>query len=321
MVRTKYYPDSALLNRLASVPPKSEVAIVVGCPLVAPTKPCAAGVPNVMGMIMFVRQEFIREPSLLKLFDEALKDVANPYQAAISFLQAYRGQEAVNQVIQKAVLSATNTKTRNTLPLNENRCKEMEEDLAAWKLSPGVEALGKIVSLQPSTFTTIITSNFDPLIEVSIQKAGGKCRKTILHDDGDIGQSVGGGCHVIHTHGYWYHFDTLHTVAQISRKRPKFEESLLSILKGKIVVVLAYGGWNDVFTRTLARLSGDATTFPQICWAFREKDPTISRKLKKILRPSVHRGRAIYYTGVDCHHFLPELAELLHNPSYPSLVA
>src|SRR5437667_239493 len=72
-----------------------------------------------------------------------------------------------------------------------------------------------------SQISPVLTTNFDPLIEVALRRAGGSPVRTVLEIDGrfdlthvDIGQ------HIVHLHGYWSDGDTLHTPDQLERPRP-----------------------------------------------------------------------------------------------------
>src|SRR5207253_4932818 len=115
---------------------------------------------------------------------------------------------------------------------------------------------------------SILTTNFDPLIEVAIQRAGGHYFRTMLHSDGNISQTEGNGCHVIHLHGYWHGCDTLHTTRQLSHPRPHLKDSLTHLLRNKLVVVCAYGAWDDAFTEALMDVVRDDTAYPEVIWTF-----------------------------------------------------
>src|SRR5258708_6192568 len=131
-------------------------------------------------------------------------------------------------------------------------CEELEKDLTGWGISPGCAALGTLVARFPSSFgQAVLTSNFDPLVEISIQRAGGAVRRTVLHGDGSVGESSGQGCNVVHFHGDWVRSDTLHTSTQLWQHRPRLIGSLTKLLREHTVVVIGYGGWSDVFTHTL----------------------------------------------------------------------
>jgi len=184
----------------------------------------------------------------------------------------------------------------------------MEMDGRGWALSPATENLGRLAADFPQMFgKSNLTTNFDPLIEVAIRRAGGSYFKTALHTDGNLLQTEGNGCHVVHLHGYWYGADTLHTGRQLGQSRPRLKASLAAVLRSKLVVVCAYSGWDDSFTDTLMEVVRDDSAFPEIMWAFHASEPVVNDSLTQRLLPGMDRGRVNLYSGVNCHSFFPEL--------------
>jgi tetratricopeptide (TPR) repeat protein len=183
-------------------------------------------------------------------------------------------------------------------------------DIQGWILNPGTENLGKLAARYPSRFgTSILTTNFDPLIEVAIRRAGGHYFRTILHSDGNLSQTEGIGCHVIHLHGGWYGSDTLHTARQLAHPRPRLKDSLHHLMRHRLVVVCAYGGWDDAFTEALMEVVRDDTAYPEVVWTFHPCKPDVSEALAKRLEPGLDRGRVNLYAGIDCNQFFPKLHE------------
>ena len=95
--------------------------------------------------------------------------------------------------------------------------------------------------------------------------------RTMLHADGNLSQTEGTGCHVIHLHGYWYGSDTLHTARQLGQSCPRLKASLSSLLRNKLVVVCAYGGWDDAFTEALMDVVRDDTAHPETLYVLLEQ--------------------------------------------------
>jgi hypothetical protein len=157
----------------------------------------------------------------------------------------------------------------------------------------------------------VLTTNFDPLVELSVRRARGRAFSTVLHGDGSLEQSRGEGCHVVHVHGYWHGTDTLHAPLQLGQDRPQLRASLARLLNHRTLVVIAYGGWDDIFTRTLEDVTADLGAFPDVLWCFYDRDPerirSTNARLFEQLRPAIGRHRAAFYAGIDCHAFLPEL--------------
>lgn len=311
-----FFTKDALLDRLTDGVKNSgrPVVFLVGSAITAPVSDTSAGVPNVSGVIELIRKEFTadRQAEL----DDVLSVASNRYQEAFSFLLARRGQNVVNNVIKKAVWKARKTIPGDTSSApyvpdsstSEQMCIEFDEEFIAWSLTPAVESLGKLAAYQPEIFgQCVLTTNFDPLIEVAIGAAGGRQYRTSVHRDGNLSQTSASGCHVIHLHGYWHGGDTLHTPRQLTQDRPRLKASLSHILRSKTLVVCGYGGWDDVFTKTLIELIQDDRETPEVIWTFLGDGSQVDQRLLKSLQPGLDRGAVTLYCGVNCHEFLPLL--------------
>ena len=167
----------------------------------------------------------------------------------------------------------------------------------------------------------MLTTNFDPLIGVGTSRHGGKHYRTVLHSDGALGQTAADGTHIVHLHGYWHGADTLHTPLQRRSPRPQLAKSLARILEGSTLVVVGYGGWDDVMTGTLIETVKDSTNSAEIMWAFHQSDPDRIAKsneaLLEALKPGIGRGRVSLCAGIDCGHLFDAVIERL-EPNYPA---
>lgn len=203
------YDEAALLERLTSGIQRSNQSVIflVGSALTAPSQAGVPGVPNVQGVIELIKAEF--DATQQVEFERELSANTNKYQAAFSFLLGRRGQQAANQVIKQAVWQArslASTRLAHSFSLGANTpddvFRSLDTDLDGWNLTPGVQAIGGLVARYPDQFgRAILTTNFDPLLSVSISRSGGAFFRTILHRDGNLSQTEGTGCHVIHLHG------------------------------------------------------------------------------------------------------------------------
>src|SRR5208282_2926155 len=52
----------------------------------------------------------------------------------------------------------------------------------------------------------------------------------------------------------------------------------------------------------------DDRSSPDVLWTFKGSSPNLRPGLLEQLEPGFNRGRVTFYTGVDCHEFLPQLA-------------
>lgn len=317
----QFFESDALLYRLTAALTETdkEVVFVVGAPLSAPFEG-APGVADVNGVIDLIRREFSASPPRLARLDKAILSGENKYQAAFDFLYGHAGQDAANRVIRKAVIQALGPKDaenklgQSLTRLSDNELSAIDKDASVWSLNPGLEALGALLARYPSRFgSLVVTSNFDPLIEVAIRRHDGAAWRTSLTGDGSIFLSSAPGSQVIHIHGYWHSSDTLHTQRQLLRQRPTLLRDLQAALHNKLVVVMAYGGWPDVFTGALEDIIHNETLLPEVLWAFYGNDPNIPPHLTNLMERGLERGRITLYKGVDCHQFLPALYEEWDN--------
>ncbi|WP_443697191.1 P-loop NTPase [Pseudomonas sp.] len=263
------------------------------------------------------KQVKTRRQKSLPAFEQVIKDKsgAELYQTALRWLQGNVSQHAVNAVIGDAVRGARKPGANSAFP--------EDGEPAEWHLPQGTMQLAELVNRFPDDFPgPILTTNFDPLLSLAIRAAGGRSQRRIVDGDGNIGreaESDPGTRTVAHLHGYWRASDTLHTPAQLTALRPRLKASLQSILRKKTLVVVAYSGWDDVFTSALAEILLDEDTPLDVLWCFRENDPqlvaTRYARLIERMQPAIARGVFRAYGGVDCHHIFGEvMAEQTSSP-------
>ena len=318
-----FYGESALISRLTRALQKrcQEVVFLVGSPLSAATIPGGFGVPSVDGIIAMIREEFLGDPEELRQFDLEIQSAAErKYQAAFRFLQGNRGQPVANEIVRRAVLQARLHRS-STENLTDAGCRLIESELAAWSLSPSTNALGKLVTEYPATFgRAILTTNFDPLIEVAIRRAGGQLFRTTLHADGDLHQTEGDGCRSVHPSAWLL----------VQLRHPQHDETTYpgatapqsisdQSAKGSFACRLrATEAWDDVFTSTLLDLVRDDSAGPEVLWTFRGEHPKVPATLASQLAPGIDRGRVLLYQDIDCNSILPKLLDAWHKLSEPA---
>ncbi|MFM0752610.1 SIR2 family protein [Paraburkholderia strydomiana] len=319
----RFYGVDVLLDRLIHA--QREVVFFFGSALTIPETMDAPGVPNVAGVIGLVEDALRDTPDALAAVLGS-KDLGEVYRDAFAELQARRGQDIANAVIRRAVLQARKPPTLGTPQVeianssNPSALNALDDDVKGWHLRPSIVAIGKLLAKRPGYIgRTVLTTNFDPLIQVAVQAAGETYFRTALSVDGTLGQSRGPGVEVVHLHGYWHGSDTLHVPAQIGQPRPQLKRSLEKLLQNRTLVVMGCGGWDDIFMSCLADLVTDPGLNPDVLWAFYETDPAKIREryphvLTK-LAPAYARSRVQFHSGVDLHAFFPHLWDRLKGSS------
>ena len=278
-------------------------------------------------MLDFVRAEIRDRASFaLAQFESALsgKSGADAYQAAMKWLGVNAGQDAVNEVVAKAVLQARKSTAGECPPRSDGQPED-------WHIPTGTAGLADLVTHGEDRFLgPILTTNFDPLISLGIRKSGGQASRRVLTADGTLVGSAEddpGVRSVVHLHGFWRESDTLHTQAQLTSPRPKLKASLqrLLVAQRRTLIVAAYGGWDDVFTQALVELMNDEQAQLDVIWCFHESDPDqVEQRYGKLLHAmnsAIVLNRFRPFGGIDCHSIFTEILSTLRGMSSPAAVA
>ena len=250
------------------------------------------------------------KPDRFAGFEKAVHGLsgADAYQATMKWLHGSLTQSGVNEVIRKAVLQAR-VNTAGTVFQGDG-------NPADWYLPAGTRGLAALVAGDAARFTgPILTTNFDPLISLSLVDIGLRRRVRVIDADGALpigAEADPGEIDVVHLHGYWQGANTLHTPAQLTSPRPKLNASLRRLLQQRTLVVVAYSGWDDVFTRALADVLQDAEAQVTVLWCFRETDAAVIESkyasLFNKVQGALTSGVLHLYGGVDCHAVFSEMA-------------
>lgn len=307
MVRgVQLFPQDALLSTIQAA--RLPVAVLVGAPLSVDFTDVSKGVPGVDGVCELARAAVEQQNSaVLAQFDDSLRGLegGTAYQKALAFLGGWIGQDAVNDVIRRAVLTACINKTK----FDDVTGAVDDADPADWQLPPGAAQLGRLLVEASHRVTgPVLTTNFDPLVAVGVRAAGGTSARTIVDSDGNLpsdAEDAPGIPRVVHLHGYWRGSDTLHTPAQLTSQRPRLAASLRRLLENRLLIVVGYAGWDDVFTRSLADLLNDDQAALDVLWCFHEDEAALVQarygSLLSKVGGAIARGRFRAYGGIDCH--------------------
>ena len=162
-------------------------------------------------------------------------------------------------VVQHAVLQAH--LPRGDAPgrwerVGPQRGAQLEADLDGWSLPIGVEALGVLLATRPASFGhRILTTTFDPLLEIAIRRADGSAR-TVL--PGRAVDPDPDGVDIVHLHGYWRPVDDTDAPGPLHDP----ERLPVDVLHGEIgpvdlVCVIGYDEPDATFTTALRAATGN----------------------------------------------------------------
>lgn len=238
------------------------------------------------------------------------------YQIAFELLKGLHGPESVNAIVRQAILGARTVPVSGPPP-GPDALAELEASAEGWHLGRAAKALGLIVARHRERFgRVVLTTNFDPLVEIAIRSAGGQGIAVHQLGDGALPTVDPKVTPVVHLHGLW-RSDTLHTPGALTLERTTLQRSLARLYDEVTLVVMGYGGWDDVLMTALADLTEDVGTKAEVLWCFYEDDARrIAERYPAVLDVLAGlRGRASAYAGIDCHAFLPRLRARLDGES------
>lgn len=289
------------------------IALLVGSGLTSPA------VPGVTQIVMSIRKAIDEEDR--SEFDSEISkqdDSGHKYQAAFSFLSRRMPPVMSDRVITASTLNAyKGMRGRDTRP-TLSELAAAERDFDNWILPAGVEALGRIWAGLPTGLRgPVITTNFDPLVEIAIAKAGASAFPRAMDADGTFIHDITLSeiPQVVHLHGFWRESQTLHMATQLTSPRPALGGSLRALLSRYTVVVLGYSGWQDAVMLHLAAIVEEQSARDlDVLWCHYGDDESLDIEFMR--NPSLSNlrramGNVQFYTSVDVNSALPALEEAL----------
>ncbi|MGE9364302.1 SIR2 family protein [Isoptericola nanjingensis] len=233
-------------------------------------------------------------------------DAGEKYRQAATFVKLRMGDDAVAKTIRRAVLRACDDYTRNSglatdLP-GPNACRQLELE-GNWTIPRAHLELAKFYASLPGDIRgPIVTTNFDPFIEMALRRVGlGADSIPVSLDNAPTLDHLKyqTGVPVLHLHGYWTEGSLSNTVAQLSRPQPTVRGLLRQLLTNSTVLVLGYGGWNDSFTRALNERVIERDLYEsEICWATYSNNVAEAQNIPAIASMAGNPGFNLYL-GID----------------------
>ncbi|MGW5961089.1 hypothetical protein, partial [Methylorubrum thiocyanatum] len=178
-------------------------------------KPVTPGVPLTGEVVEIVARHLGVDPSSLGDYQSAFDKLIESDSKGKATLDLRRA----NLVIREAVLRALRTPDPSLVKASGAQFTALEADPKQWWIPDAYRALALLGAHYPNAMGgMVLTTNFDPLIEVAMTHARSPWLATALHEDGSLQFTWGSGPHVVHLHGHWWNSDTLHTEVQLQTK-------------------------------------------------------------------------------------------------------
>lgn len=244
-------------------------------------------------------------------FDETITPITDPglkYQNAAALLTRQAGEPHVMRAIRTAVLRACRDVREEDVAKvarDEERCREYVKS-GSWHIPIGYQRFARFfAALNGKVRGPIITTNFDPLIEIALREAGVDAIPIPVPTDSaptpeQLREAISQP--VLHIHGYWTGPATSNVPSRITADRPKLDRVLQELLRNSVVLVVGYSGWLDGFMKSLrSRVLNEADLLQaEVLWAAYETDATAVAG-EGVLKELVAAPGFSLYLGVDGH--------------------
>lgn len=293
------------------------IVFVVGSGLALPVDGYN-GVPGTAEIVRRVRSSLSRHHRAELDRQIAGDPQGNHYQLAFESLSPDLADKLIVEVVLDALRDPKLRPAVDDSGGRENTVlTQLEMQPTIWSIRPGLLALGEIFARHREVVKPyVLTTNFDPLIKLALRHHGVDAEKLAAANDTYPGAPERDAM-VVHLHGYWREVDTMHTGEALRHGRPKLKEWLKGdLLRAARVVVLGYGGWDDLLMDCLLEAVPIASQRKiSIDWTFHGKydAAACSRlvvKLSDLAGEHVNR-RITFFENVHADTVLPELARSL----------
>jgi hypothetical protein len=315
--------EAELIEQLvAAAGRQRRIAFVLGSGVSQPDVPGVAGLLDLADRFVADRGE---HPDLVEALRRA-RTARKPVEVYIAYRRAFADWVSAQEfdvVMQHAVLNAHDQEPTQWERLSFQRAVQLENDLRAWTLPPGLAALGALLARGPGRFNfRVFTTNFDPLIEIAIRRAGGLARSVAINRDAMIPDPRVDGITVVHLNGFWRPLTTtddrsaMHDPRELTADRPLLTTSLAEHLREETVCLVGYGGWDDAVTDALRGLAADRSV--DVLWAEHGR-----RVDAQPYGPGpLGSGKpVVYYEGVDSNRLFPALLRAMDSAPAPAVFA
>ena len=316
--------EAELIEQLvATAGRQRRIALVLGSGVTEPEVPGVAVMLDLTDQFVAERGE---SPDLVAALRRVRTAGGSPVETYIGYRREFAtwvSQQEFDIVMQHAVLNAYDQELAQWERISFQRGVQLENDLRAWTLPPGIAALGALLARNPGRFNfRVITTNFDPLIEIAIRRAGGVARTVVINKDAMIPDPPHDGVTVVHINGYWRPATALddrsilHDPGQLTADRALLTTSLAEHLREETVCLVGYGGWDDAVTEALRGLTADRSV--DVLWALHGRR---ADALPDGPGPFGAGKPVAYFEEVDSNRLFPALRRAMDTAPGPAMFA
>ena len=274
-------------------------------------------IADVRSMTVAIKKSFAATDGAAGLEDHlamiGAEDHGSRYRAAFNYLVAVRGPDAADRIVRLAVLQAYIKERDETLSLSADQLQKYESRIDRWAVTQPIRQLAAYLASLPSDRRgVILTTNFDPLLEVALAQLGLTALPISLSDDRGYSalNSPGSAIPIVHLHGYWRFPNTMNQDEQLAQSRPQLARDVMDTLQRQTVVILGYGGWDDLIRAAISQAEAERRTSDfDVAWAINDTpDMALPPVPAQLTRAAP--GRAMVYYNVDVDTLFSEVVDL-----------
>nr|WP_240930913.1 SIR2 family protein [Rhodococcus sp. B10] len=215
------------------------------------------------------------------------------------------GDKAVQRVIRESVLDCCTSISREekSRAINDIGFAKLIERDHDWKIPQATARFAEFYAGLPDLVRgPIVTTNFDPFIEIALRQIGVSAEAVPISFDTvpnaeQLSEKT--ACQILHIHGFWRSNVSLNTISQLTRARPAVSRLVRNMFQNALILAVGYGGWRDAFMSSLEEcIKEDDLYDSELCWAAYDADPTKSLD-NEILGSLDGRSGFTLYVGID----------------------
>jgi hypothetical protein len=326
--------EDALLAQIThSIRDEEQLTLIVGS---GATGPAVPRLPGILGLADRYAKNAGDNGDLTRALEQARREAGSDAPE----IEVYLGYRRVfadwvsgagfDLVAQQAVLEAFRPTDWESSPLAAHGFwvrvdlqlgERAENAVESWQLPPGIEALGRLLVHRPDDFDSrILTTNFDPLLEIAVRLAEGVAITVPVAESGRIGlgNHAENAIRVYHLHGFWRPtaqqngLRLLHDTNALLQPTEEAVQAVAGLISGDRVCVVGYSGWDRWVIDPLRHLSRSREV--RVLWAQHGSDPGPLAAEQQRLRGQL--GNAVsFFTGVDSDRLLTTLVGRLEVPA------
>jgi hypothetical protein len=201
--------------------------------------------------------------------------------------------------------------------------QSLERDLQGWTLPEGVAALGGLVAALPHFVQgQALTTNFDPLLEIAIARAGATAVSVPLQAGApSLVEAPDRAVLVHHLHGFWRADPEggwprlMHDPHYLREHGDQLAQQVSELVTTDMVCVIGHSGWDGIAAEAL-RLTALAGHELTVLWAARAASgaQALEDRFRAQLAARRSPGRRLtarFFPGADSNVVLPRLADRL----------